>query len=188
VDGLGFYVVNFIPMKWYSDGLRFKCQRCSSCCIGTPGLVFLTKNDLCALSKKMEMPIKDFVVAYCRIIPYMDGYYLSLQENSDFSCVLWAERGCVAYDSRPLQCRTYPFWPSVLETRRTWVIESTDCPGIEKGALIDPFEIEKVVDRQGRADYLRFSMMRDLEGLDEAEILGGSRVDTYSDDAFQVEK
>ena len=31
---------------FYAEGLRFSCERCSACCRGEPGYVFLTKEDL----------------------------------------------------------------------------------------------------------------------------------------------
>lgn len=50
---------------------------------------------------------------------------------------------CSIYKSRPAQCRTWPFWPENLTTRRAWeaVKRRTPCPGMGAGNLVP---IEKI--------------------------------------------
>lgn len=45
---------------------------------------------------------------------------------------------CSLYEARPTQCRTWPFWPENLRTRRHWetVKRRTPCPGMETGTLV----------------------------------------------------
>jgi len=39
----------------------------------------------------------------------------------DYGCVFLDPFGqCSIYDVRPVQCRTYPFWPSLLESKEDW--------------------------------------------------------------------
>lgn len=40
---------------------------------------------------------------------------------------------CGVYEDRPLQCRTWPFWPSVVASRASWERAKRTCPGIDKG-------------------------------------------------------
>jgi Fe-S-cluster containining protein len=57
---------------------------------------------------------------------------LSLKEKANFDCIFW-DQSCGVYQSRPLQCRTFPFWPSILESRSAWLETARSCPGIGKG-------------------------------------------------------
>jgi Fe-S-cluster containining protein len=42
------------------------------------------------------------------------------------------------YKARPSQCRTWPFWPENLKTKRHWesVKRVTPCPGMDSGKLV----------------------------------------------------
>lgn len=39
---------------------------------------------------------------------------------------------CSLYSVRPVQCRTWPFWPENLENREAWDGLKEECPGIDK--------------------------------------------------------
>ncbi len=45
---------------------------------------------------------------------------------------------CSLYESRPMQCRTWPFWPENLKSKRAWHAAKgrTPCPGMDNGKLI----------------------------------------------------
>ncbi|MBN1256872.1 MAG: YkgJ family cysteine cluster protein, partial [Planctomycetes bacterium] len=50
-------------------------------------------------------------------------------------CVLLHPEGryCLAYEDRPLQCRTWPWWRENLVSPEIWDYCRGDCPGISKG-------------------------------------------------------
>ena len=104
---------------FYKAGLNFGCQRCSFCCGHSPGFVYLSRRDLTALCDFFKLSVKEFVEKYCR---WADYYYgtkvLALQEQKNYDCILW-NSGCTAYEARPIQCSTYPFWSWMLEDRKT---------------------------------------------------------------------
>lgn len=52
--------------------------------------------------------------------------------GEDFHCI-FLENGklCSVYDLRPVQCRTFPYWPEVMESRETWNAEKLECEGID---------------------------------------------------------
>lgn len=52
------------------------------------------------------------------------------------SCHFLKDGGCSIHPVKPTQCRTYPFWPSIVASRAMWKIEATFCPGIGKGELV----------------------------------------------------
>ena len=86
---------------------------------------------------------EDFVEKYCR---WADYYYgakvLSLLEKKNYDCILW-ENGCSAYEARPVQCRTYPFWSWMIKDAKMWAECAKDCPGMNKGRLWTKEEIEE---------------------------------------------
>ena len=129
--------------KFYKNGLKFECQRCSFCCGHSPGFVYLSKRDLMELCGFFKMSVKDFVSKYCRWADYYYGtQVLALLEKKNYDCILW-ENGCSAYEARPIQCSTYPFWAWMIEDEKTWNECAADCPGMNKGKLWPVEEIEK---------------------------------------------
>ncbi|HUW41216.1 MAG TPA: YkgJ family cysteine cluster protein [Rectinemataceae bacterium] len=127
---------------FYSQGLKFSCTRCSACCRGGPGYVFLSKPDLSRLLDLLSLDFHGFFHKYCTKVDTGLGMALSLAEKENYDCVFWASEGCTVYEARPIQCSSYPFWASVLESSRTWYDEKRACPGIDQGALRGPAEIE----------------------------------------------
>lgn len=135
-----------IKKSFYSDGLRFSCVRCSACCRYESGFVFLSEKDLAALAAALDMGYSEIQEAYCRWIPSGGGKeLLSLKERSNFDCIFW-DGGCTVYKARPLQCRTFPFWPSIMANKNVWNATAVDCPGIGGGSLHGKQEIEGFVD------------------------------------------
>lgn len=133
--------------RFYAGGLRFSCKRCSACCRFEAGFVFLSEKDASLLASALKMSLLEFIAAYCRWVYGESGkLQLSLKEKSNFDCVFWnPEEGgiCGVYDARPLQCRTFPFWPSVVDGKDSWEMTARDCPGMGEGILHSRGSIEK---------------------------------------------
>ena len=72
---------------------------------------------------------------------------VSLKEKDNYDCIFLGENGCSIYEGRPLQCRTYPFWPSIVESRENWESEKRSCPGIGKGPIINKDTIEELLEK-----------------------------------------
>lgn len=88
------------------------------------------------------MGYTQFVETYCRWVPAGTGReQLSLREKPGYDCVFW-DGGCVVYEARPLQCRTFPFWPSVLASEEAWEETAAECPGMGRGPLHGAGHIE----------------------------------------------
>lgn len=127
---------------FFADGLRFRCERCSACCRFDPGFVFLSRADADALANCLRLDYSSFVTVYCRWIPVGGGLeYLALKEKANFDCFLWEGEGCSVYHARPQQCRTFPFWESIVSSEESWQSAAADCPGIGHGPLIASEEI-----------------------------------------------
>lgn len=139
-------MTKFLP--FYSEGLKFTCTRCSDCCRHETGYVFLSKSDLSRLALEFSLTPDQFISQYCRWTPSIsDSEKLSLAEKPNLDCIFW-DSGCSVYKSRPLQCRTYPFWPNIVNNKRAWERMSVHCPGINNGELHGSQEIEKILQSQ----------------------------------------
>lgn len=135
--------------KFYENGLRFECQKCSACCRHDPGYVFLTRTDLDDLMKETGLIEADFLKKYCTVVDLGGFKRISLIEKPNYDCIFWKDGGCTVYKARPVQCRTFPFWISNIEDKADWERTAADCPGIGKGRLVSKEEIEKrVAERQ----------------------------------------
>ena len=130
--------------QFYAKGLKFSCKMCSRCCCVEPGFVYLSENDLKNLVDFFKISREQFIKDYCRWIDLYNGTEaLSLKEtinNGSYDCILW-DNGCKAYQNKPLQCTTYPFWTKILSSRENWEQEKRYCPGIGSGELHSSLEI-----------------------------------------------
>ncbi len=129
--------------EFYDQGLNFECQRCSYCCRHEPGYVFLSENDLNPMIKEMKMTEEAFIKKYCIKVDIGLFSRISLIEKENHDCIFWSDKGCQVYNSRPLQCRSYPFWSHVVDDKESWVEEGKSCPGIGKGKIHTKKDIEK---------------------------------------------
>ncbi|MDR0662792.1 MAG: YkgJ family cysteine cluster protein [Spirochaetaceae bacterium] len=120
---------------FYKNGLRFSCRRCSFCCRAGPGFVFLSESDTLDISRSLDMERDEFIAVYCRWVDWEDGARLSLKEKSSLDCIFWNE-GCLIYEVRPIQCKTYPFWADMLDSEEVWRSTTSDCPGAGTGDLV----------------------------------------------------
>jgi Fe-S-cluster containining protein len=120
---------------FFAKGLSFSCKQCSHCCRHEPGFVYLSKNDLTNITQSFNLNISEFIHKYCRWVNYYDGtQVLCLKEKDNYDCIFW-DNGCLVYSGRPVQCRTYPFWSFLLESKKSWDDEAKECPGINSGAM-----------------------------------------------------
>lgn len=54
---------------------------------------------------------------------------------------------CAVYEARPMQCRTWPFWPENLRSREHWDRAARSCPGMNTGKQHEPEFIRVTVER-----------------------------------------
>ena len=145
---------------FYAEGLCFSCIRCSACCRHESGYVFLSETDVSRLAAACKITYTEFVERYCRWIPSTPlnsseykSERLSLKEKSDFDCIFW-DSGCKVYHSRPLQCKAFPFWPTVLNFKKSWEKIKAGCPGMDQGKLHKKEEIEALLHIQAAEPVL----------------------------------
>jgi Fe-S-cluster containining protein len=132
---------------WYRQGLRFECTQCGKCCGGGPGTIRVSDDEINALAGRLDLSNEEFRHRYTHRLRNGD---ISLVEKENYDCIFFdRKRGCTVYDDRPKQCRTWPFWSSVVFSRETWEDEATECPGMDSGPLRNAGEILCTADDDG---------------------------------------
>ena len=157
-------VIGTLPADpWYKQGLKFTCTTCGNCCTGGPGYVWITDDEIAKLAAHLKLTPEETFDKYCRRL----FGKISLNEvkgvGGGYDCVflkevkpprsarngnviVQAKRVCGVYEARPLQCRTWPFWPENLEDKPAWDHETRKCPGMNTGRHYTPEQIAAVRD------------------------------------------
>lgn len=130
---------------WYAAGLAFECVECGACCAGPDeGYVWVTDEDIVAIARHLEISEEQVRRKYVR---RACGRLSLIEEATSNDCIFLRTRGpeargCAVYPVRPAQCRTWPFWPSNLQSPDTWAIAQIKCRGINRGTLHAHDEID----------------------------------------------
>ncbi len=115
---------------WYADGLAFACQGCGDCCRGPGGYVWVTEEEARELAAALGMDFQRFAATMLRST--LSG--LALVDDRRGDCPVLGDDGrCRAYEKRPVQCRTWPWWEENLVSQHRWEDAATRCPGMNKG-------------------------------------------------------
>jgi hypothetical protein len=110
--------------------------------------VWFTPEEADAMARAVGLSTEDFLDRYTR----RAGGRRSLKElkiDGRHDCVFLdrttrpGKAICGIYKARPSQCRTWPWWPEVVESPESWAEtkQRTPCPGMGNGALHSLVEI-----------------------------------------------
>jgi Fe-S-cluster containining protein len=149
------------------EGLRFGCTGCAFCCGGSPGFVWLSREDLDLLCALRALSEKEFLETFCRFVDVGEGRAVSLREKPGYDCIFLENGRCSVYGARPLQCRTYPFWEEIVDSEKAWYEEAISCPGIGKGRNVPPEEIAAAI--LARRGHHRLLLSASADSLDSRE-------------------
>ena len=118
---------------WFEQGLRFTCTGCGDCCTGAPGFVWVNREEIDDLARKVKLTPAEFEERYVRKV----GIRKSLIEYDNGDCVFFDtnSRKCTVYEARPRQCKTWPFWQSNVASEESWKQVCEVCPGSGRGKL-----------------------------------------------------
>lgn len=131
--------------KWYQNGLPFECTGCGKCCTGAPGVVWISDEEMQAMSQLLGLSVSQFAMRYLRRI---DGKLCLVEKRRRcvetqevlHDCIFLKDNKCQVYSARPTQCRTYPWWALNLKDKESWERAAKDCEGIHPDAKNVPFE------------------------------------------------
>lgn len=122
---------------WYEEGLHFSCTGCGACCTGSPGYVWVNEDEIQAMADFLKLSIQEFSRKFLRKI----GNRFSLVEmRKTYDCIFLKDRKCQIYEVRPVQCRTFPWWPENLSSPQAWEDAAQSCEGICNSAPRQNFE------------------------------------------------
>ncbi len=126
---------------WYQDGLCFSCSQCGDCCTGSPGVVWVTDDEIAEIARASGKTVGEVRLFHTRIV----GGRVSLREYPNGDCTFFdpESRRCTVYEARPVQCRTWPFWKSNVESPAAWERVKHECPGAGRGDFVSLEEIER---------------------------------------------
>ncbi|MBE7437509.1 MAG: YkgJ family cysteine cluster protein [Spirochaetales bacterium] len=136
---------------------HFRCTACGLCCDGQ-GDVFFSRTELAKIARFLNKSKKDWQELKLALIQGVrKGLFV---HSAGSACIFLKNNKCSIYPVRPLQCRTFPFWPSHFRSQKTLKELQKSCPGSarEKGPS---FSAEKVFQRIKRTER---DFQKDQEG------------------------
>lgn len=117
------------PVHW-DKGLKFSCTGCGKCCLNE-GEVWFDVNEFTELVNSLHLPAEDVLDAYAEETMgnwvKVKSKHFPIGGKQIEGCVFLSEadqRSCTIYEQRPLQCRSYPFWPELLKSKKRWKEEA----------------------------------------------------------------
>ncbi len=144
--------------EWWAEGVQFQCQGSGKCCTshGEFGFVFMTPEDRKRMAKVLGLSTAAFTKKHCE---KTRGAWHLIEEKGQPDCRFLRGKSCGVYEGRPTQCRTWPFWPEVMDAK-TWKKEVVSfCPGVGKGPVISADSIRKQMNEQTESEEQLFAEM-----------------------------
>ncbi len=135
---------------------KFECQETckGQCC--KPGwtgsnFIFLTEDDTTKIELHTGFDRKQFSK-----IGEFDWTRFSkkkIETRYMSNCQFLKDGRCGIYEARPVQCRTFPYWPENLNAKK-WSELKKECPGIDMGPIKQDDEQNQIASEaeQRRAD------------------------------------
>jgi Fe-S-cluster containining protein len=109
---------------------RFECSACGKCCYGGDGYqVAVSDDDIISIANYLGISLAWLKRRYLE----KDGDMMGIGFREDSACHFLQGNACRIYPVRPLQCRTYPWWPEILCSPEAWQQEARRCEGIGRG-------------------------------------------------------
>jgi Fe-S-cluster containining protein len=125
-------------------GLCFECTQCGECCTtrGEYAYVYLSRRESAALAAHLGLGRAEFE----RRHTFVDEDGWRQLRFTEGRCTFLDDAGrCGIYEARPVQCRTFPFWPEFVADGE-WTAEVRDlCEGIGRGPRYTRTEAEALM-------------------------------------------
>ena len=148
--------------EWFDDEpVRFECTLCGRCCTGPSGFVLFSRDEGEAIARRLRISYEVFYERYTHDTPagrsLRETRHINPDGTADHDCVFLdreSEPGsliCSLYEDRPTQCRTFPFWPEHMGSRRSWNLLGKTCEGVGRGGFVPASEIRIQRAKQDRS-------------------------------------
>lgn len=134
-------------MFFQDSPLHFECTACGKCCTGNSEshYIALSRREADKLQAHLKVSTAWFKRRYIEHLT-RDSWGIRMTNGQ---CVFLGEgKQCSIYSLRPTQCRTYPFWPELLDQEEHWQAEKKYCEGINRGKHVDIKYIKKKLQQQ----------------------------------------
>ena len=133
-----------------TTSLRFKCTECGECCRGNDDhYIAMSKTEARRIQQHLAITENWFRRRY---VTHLTRDTLTARMRNGQCSFLDKNGHCRIYRLRPVQCRTYPYWPEILLNQQTWNKEARYCEGINNGAIVPSKEIKQKLAQQRQAE------------------------------------
>ncbi len=138
---------------WWQKGLPFACTRSGRCCHqrGEVAYVYVNYRERQRLAAHLGLEVADFNRQYTRSED--DGARTLLFRQGH--CIFLQERMCQVHEAKPVQCRTWPFWPELLHSEDAYQSQVREfCPGSRPRPgtpVVDAAEIARQMEQTEQA-------------------------------------
>src|SRR5687768_15057287 len=107
---------------------EFACRRSGNCCAVPGGMVWVTAAEVTAIARHLglgEAATRNrfLTVSGDRLRDGLGTRCVFLEDGAEGAA-------CAIYPVRPAQCRSWPFWPELLESPEALAAAMRRCPGI----------------------------------------------------------
>lgn len=131
--------------KFYHEGVLFSCTECGNCCSDPDGEVDLNDHEAHSIAEALKISFESLLQKY--VNRDAESGKLTLRSYSNGDCIFLQDDKCMVYQARPLQCRTFPFWPEVMKSAYRWQSTAESCPGMNSGKRFSKQEIDEKLRR-----------------------------------------
>ena len=139
-----------ILMLHKQQALHFKCTGCGKCCTGCEDhYIALSQTEAEKIRQHLDVSKQWFKRRY---VMHLTRNTLTARMQKGRCTFLDKKGQCKIYRLRPVQCRTYPYWPEILESKKAWNNEAKHCEGINMGAIVPIKEIKRKLAQQLRSE------------------------------------
>lgn len=119
-----------MTLPWYKEGLSFKCTGCGKCCTGTPGVVWITEEEIHAVAKFLNLPVETVCKKHVRKLGDRFALMEQRPKQGEYDCTFLQGKQCSIYPVRPKQCKTFPWWEENVSSKEAWEELAKDCEGV----------------------------------------------------------
>lgn len=134
-------------MFFQNTPIHFECTSCGKCCTGSSDTHYIALNhdEADKLQAHLGVSAAWFKRHY---VEHLTRETYSIRMTRGQCVFLGRNNQCKIYDLRPTQCKTYPFWPELLDKEEHWRAEKKYCEGINRGRRVDSRYIQKQLQQQ----------------------------------------